>query len=136
MEYKLTSKEFNESLKKNHKLIGLKCNDCGWITVPPKMVCRKCASYNLEKVELKGTGTIQTFTTIFVAAEGRQNEVPYTVVLVKLDEGPWIMGNLCDIDPAKVTMDVIGKKVDMGVKVFPGDKYSGGEGARPVFSFV
>jgi len=89
----------------------------------------------MEAVELGGQGTIQTFTTVYVAAEGREAEVPYTIVMVELDEGPWIMGNLIDIDPAKATIELIGKRVKMGHKVFPGDKYSAGDMARPLFSF-
>ena len=135
MEYKLIFKDYNEALKKN-KLLGLKCKACGAITVPPKMVCRQCTSLDMEIVELKGTGKIQTFTTVNVASEGRESEVPYTIVLVELDEGPWIMGNLIDIDPAEASMELIGRKVKMGVEVFPGDKYSAGDGARPLFSFV
>ncbi len=137
MEYKLTFKEYNEALK-NNKLLGLKCQDCGSITIPPKMVCRKCTGTNMEVVELKGTGKIQTFTTVNVASEGRESEIPYTIVLVELDEGPWIMGNLTGIDPAKATMeDLIDKKVKMEKgEVFPGDKYSAGEGARPLFKFA
>ena len=133
MEYKLTFKDFNEALKGN-KLLGLKCKECGTITVPPKMVCRKCASPDMEVVELKGKGKIQTFTTCNVAPEGREDEVPYVILLVELDEGPWIMGNLTDIDPKTTTVELIGKRVKMGGnKVFPGDKYSAGEGARPLF---
>lgn len=134
MEYKLTFKEYNEALKEN-KLLGLKCKGCGTITIPPKMVCRKCASPDMEVVELKGTGKIQTFTTCNVAPEGREDEVPYTILLVELDEGPWIMGNLTGIDPTTLTVELIGKRVKMGDnKVFSGDKYSAGEGARPLFS--
>ena len=134
MEYKLTFQDYNEALKKN-KLLGLKCNECGVITVPPKMVCRKCASQDMNIFELSGKGKIQTFTTVYVAPEGRQGECPYIIVLVELDERPWIMGNLIDINPAEVTMELIGKRVKMGHKVFPGDKYSAGDGARPLFSF-
>jgi len=134
VEYKLTFKEYNEALKKD-KLLGLKCNQCGTINVPPKMVCGQCTSLDMEAVELGGQGTIQTFTTVYVAAEGREAEVPYTIVMVELDEGPWIMGNLIDIDPAKATIELIGKRVKMGHKVFPGDKYSAGDMARPLFSF-
>ena len=134
MEYKLTFKDYNEALKKD-KLLGLKCQDCGAVIVPPKMACSKCTSNNLEIIQLKGTGKITTFTTVNVGAEGREGEVPYTIVLVELDEGPWIMGNLIDIDPTKATMDLIGKRVKMGHKVFPGDKYSAGDGARPLFGF-
>jgi len=88
----------------------------------------------MDIVELSGQGKIQTFTTVFVAPEGREDECPYTIVLVELDEGPWIMGNLTGIDPSKATMELIGRRVKMGHKVFSGDKYSAGEASRPVFS--
>jgi len=135
MEHKLIFKDYNEALKQN-KLLGLKCQACGAITVPPKMVCRQCTSPDMEVVELKGSGKIRTFTTVFVASEGREDEVPYTIVMVELDDGPWIMGNLDGIDPKEASMELVGKKVKMGHKVFPGDKYSAGEGARPLFSLV
>ncbi len=135
MEYKLIFKDYNEALKQN-RLLGLKCRACGAVTVPPKMVCQQCTSPDMEIMELKGAGKIRTFTTVYVASEGREDEVPYTIVLVELEEGPWIMGNLGDIDPAQATMELIGRKVTMGHKVFPGDKYSAGDGARPFFSLA
>jgi len=134
MEYKLTFKDYNEALKEN-KLLGLKCKQCGTVTVPPKMVCRQCTSPDMEVVELSGKGKIQTFTTCNVAPEGRENEVPYIILLVELDEGSWIMGNLTGIDPTTVTVELIGKRVKMtDNKVFPGDKYSAGDGTSPLFS--
>ena len=135
MEYKLTFKEYNEALKQN-KLLGLKCKACGAVTTPPKMVCRECAGTELEITQLKGTGKIQTFTTVYVSAEGREDEAPYILVLVELDEGPWIMGNLDGVDPPQANMEVIGKKVTMGYKIFSGDKYSAGESASPLFTLA
>lgn len=135
MEYKLTYKTYNDSLKKN-KLLGLKCKDCATVTCPPKMTCQECAGTNLEITELSGKGKIVTFTTSNVAPLGREVEAPYTIVLVELEEGAWIMGNLIDIDPSKVGMELIGRKVKLGHKVFPGDLYSAGEGVRPLFSFL
>ncbi len=135
MDYKLTFGEYSKAMKKD-KLMGLKCNDCGNITCPPMMVCAECAGTNHEIVQLSGQGKIVTFTTSFIAAEGRENEVPYTIVMVELDEGPWIMGNLVSMDPKKVTMDVMGKPVVFGHRIYPGDKYSKGELARPAFSII
>ncbi|MFC1942158.1 Zn-ribbon domain-containing OB-fold protein [Chloroflexota bacterium] len=135
MEYKLISKEYNEALKQN-KLLGLKCQACGAITVPPKMVCQQCASPDIEIMELKGNGKIRTFTTVYVAPEGLESEVPYVIVMVELDEGPWIMGNLGGIDPTQATMELISKKVKMGHKVFAGDKYSAGESVGLLFSLI
>jgi uncharacterized OB-fold protein len=135
MEQKLYFKEYNEALKQN-KLLGLKCRACGTLTIPPKMACRQCGSPDMDVTEVKTNGKIKTFTTIFVGAEGRESEVPYILVIVELEERPWIMGNLEGIDPKTATMELIGKKVKMGNKVFPGDKYSAGESARPVFSLL
>lgn len=135
MEQKLYFKDYNEALKEN-KILGLKCRSCGAITVPPKMACRQCTGTDMEVIEVKGSGIIKTFTTVFVGAEGRENEVPYVIVIVELDEGPWLMGNLEGIDPKTASMELIGKKVKMGNKVFPGDKYSAGESARPIFSLL
>ncbi|MEA3253372.1 MAG: OB-fold domain-containing protein [Chloroflexota bacterium] len=143
MEYKLTFKEFNKALKKG-KLLGLKCLDCGKFTCPPKIACQECGSTNLEIAELQGNAKIVTYTVSYVPSEGREAEAPYTVVMVELDEGPWLMGNLTDIDPNRLTMEAIGRRVQLGLrnKVLPGDPYSigdkeaGGGFARPTFVFA
>lgn len=134
MEYKLDFRTYSDALKKN-KLLGLKCDLCRTLTCPPKMTCQECAGTDLEIVTLDGRGKIVTFTTTYMAPMGRENEAPYTIVMVELDEGPWIAGNLIDIDPAEADMELIGRRVKLGHKVFPGDRYSPGEAARPLFSF-
>jgi uncharacterized protein len=135
MEYKLLFKDYNDALKQG-KLLGLKCQSCGAINVPPKMACRQCTGLDMKVIELKGEGKILTFTTVYVGAEGREAEVPYVIVMVQMADGPWMMGNLEGIDPKSVSMEIIGKKVKMGTKVFAGDKYSAGESARPVFTLI
>jgi hypothetical protein len=135
MEYSLNFRAYSDALKEN-RLLGLKCKDCGTITCPPKMTCQECTGTDLEIVQMSGAGKIVTFTQTFVSPQGRECEVPYVITLVELEEGPWIMGNLIDIDPNKINMELIGKKVKLGHKVFPGDTYSDGEAARPLFSFA
>ncbi len=133
MEYRLPFRQYNKALRKN-KLLGLKCNDCGKITCPPTMACSKCAGTNMEVCELSGNGLIVTLSTVYVAARGREAELPYTVALVELEEGPWIMGNLIDIDPRKAGMDLMGKKTALSFKVCPADEFSAGvAAARPAF---
>ena len=136
MEAKLTFREYNENLKQG-RLSGLKCRGCGEVSGQPRMVCAKCGGQALETVELKGSGTIQTFTVNYVAAEGRESEVPCIVVIVELDEGPWVMGNIAGLKPEEATMDIMGRKVRMeGSAVFAGDRYSSGEVARPLFKLI
>ena len=51
--YKLTHIQYFEALKENI-LKGLKCLDCGTITVPPKATCDECGSTNQEVTQLSG----------------------------------------------------------------------------------
>ena len=132
MEHALIYKDYNEALKDN-RILGVKCASCGAVTTPPKMACPNCEGADLAVHQLQGEGKIRTFTTVYVAAEGREDEVPYVIVIVEMAEGPWIMGNLDGVDPAATGMDLIGQAVTMnGSRVFPGDAYSG-DGARPLF---
>ena len=136
MEARLFFREYNENLRQG-RLSGLKCSGCGELSAQPRLVCAKCGGLDLEAVELKGGGTIQTFTVNYVAAEGRESEAPYIVVIVELDEGPWVMGNITGLKPQEATMDIMGRKVRMeGSAVFAGDRYSAGEVARPLFNLV
>ncbi|MEW6613894.1 MAG: Zn-ribbon domain-containing OB-fold protein [Thermodesulfobacteriota bacterium] len=130
MEYKLTYNKYKEALMSG-SFLGLKCNKCGGYTVPPKKVCIQCASEDMDIVNLSGKGEIKTYTVIRVPPEGF--EAPYIVGMVELDEGPWIMGNIVDLDPDKAGMDLIGKKVSIGYKVVKGDKFSAGDGIALAF---
>ncbi|HZK18230.1 MAG TPA: Zn-ribbon domain-containing OB-fold protein [Clostridia bacterium] len=131
--YKLTHKQYFEALKEG-KLLGLKCGECGSITAPPKACCDNCAGIDLEVVGLKGKGEIKTYTITRVAPEGL--EAPYVVALVELEEGPWIMGNVEDVDLENVDIALIGKKVTVGHRVITGMNYTAGEGVTPTFQVI
>jgi uncharacterized OB-fold protein len=131
--YKLTHIQYFAALKENI-LKGLKCLDCGTITVPPKATCDECSSTNQEITQLSGEGTIRTFTVIRVAPEGFK--APYIVVLTQLREGPWLTGLLNSLEPESATMELIGKKVKLGHQVVQHMKHTAGEGVVPLFSLV
>ena len=135
MQYTLDFRTYSDALKKN-ELLGIKCRQCDTVTCPPKMNCSNCCGNDLEISPLSGRGEIMTFTTTFVAPLDRGCEAPYTVVLVALEEGPWLIGNIVQVDPAEANMNLIGRKVTLGHKVFPGDAFSDGEAARPLFKLV
>ena len=130
MEYKLTYEKYKEALM-GGKLLGLKCNKCGEFTVPPKKVCMECSSEDMDIVEINGKGEIKTFTVVRVPPEGFEG--PYIVSMVALDEGPWVIGNIVDLDPEKASMELIGKKVTIGHKEVKGDKFSAGDGVALTF---
>lgn len=59
---------------------------------------------------LSGHGEVFSFTTMYNVPQGYEDQRPYTVALVKLDEGPMVTAQLTDVD----TNDVkIGLRVEM-----------------------
>ncbi|MFO7634220.1 MAG: Zn-ribbon domain-containing OB-fold protein [Caldilinea sp.] len=59
---------------------------------------------------LSGHGEVFSFTTMYNVPQGYEDQRPYTVALVKLDEGPMVTAQLTDVD----TKDVkIGLRVEM-----------------------
>ena len=108
----ISVQDYQSALREN-RLLGLKCGQCGFITAPPRWTCRQCAGQELSPLELSGKGKITSFTSVHVAPHSRQGHTPYLVVLVELEEGSWIMGNLHGIDPDSATLDLIGRAVKM-----------------------
>ena len=122
MEYKLTYDKYAAALKED-RLLGLKCKKCGAFTCPPSITCLECSSIDIEIAELSGRGEIDTFTVIRVPPEGFEEDAPYIVARVKLDEGPFIIGRLISVDPEKTSIDLIGRKVKIGHMIVTKDKY-------------
>ena len=120
--YPLPYNKFLERLKAGD-LPGLKCVDCSGYIIPPNAVCPDCGSSKLESHSFSKKGTLRTFTIIRVGPTGFQ--VPYIVGLAELSEGPWVMGNVVDIDPATAEMDLIGKKVSIGYRLIANETGEG-----------
>jgi len=81
------------------RLLGLRC-DSGHVTVPPRHSCRVCQSQNLQAVELSGRGEILSFTDVYVKSKEFSLDTPYTLALVKLEEGGNLIGVVRGFQPA------------------------------------
>jgi uncharacterized OB-fold protein len=67
------------------KLLGATCPSCQAVYVPPRGSCPKCAVATEGEVELKGTGTIISFSIVRVPSENLSFELPYACISVLLD---------------------------------------------------
>ena len=121
MEYQLTYAQYQQALSQG-SFLGLRCQSCHSLTFPPLGVCRVCGSNRLTAESIQNQGTLRTFTVIRVPPQGR--EAPYIVAMVELEEGPWVMGNLIDVDPNNADLGLIGKKVRLATQQVPGDAYA------------
>ncbi len=100
------SKAFWDAVQ-NQELVFQKCGDCGRLRHPPRPVCPKCRSLNIEWEPSSGKGTIYS-KTIYRKSPHPGMKAPFTVVLVELDEGLKLISNMVDIknDDIKIGMQV------------------------------
>src|SRR5262245_18730528 len=62
-----------------------RCRACGWYIHPPRPVCARCRSRDLERVAVSGRGTLVSFT-VNVQPWMPGMTVPYVIGLVELVE--------------------------------------------------
>jgi uncharacterized OB-fold protein len=72
---------------RRHQLVVRACNSCGAVLHMPRAYCHHCASWDTGWKQVAGTGRLHSWTT----AEHQVHPaypVPYTIVLVQLDDAP------------------------------------------------
>lgn len=89
-----------------HKLMATHCKKCGGVYVPPRAICPKCHSEEMEWVETSGKGKLAGFTVIytgptFMAEQGFDRKNPYISGIVELEESANISARITGIDPMK-----------------------------------
>ena len=107
-----------EQYLREERLMGSRCKECGALFVPPRSICVKCHSSEMEWVEMNGKGTLAAFTCITVAppfmmAQGYDRKHPYCSGVVELEEGARVDARIEGVDAGKPE-DI---KIGMPVKV-------------------
>jgi len=96
--------------QQRYGLVGEVCPHCEVKIFPPRDVCPNCAGEAKTPYTFSGKGEVYSFTTVYDAPEGYEGTTPYTVALIKLEEGPLVTAQLTDVDNGKVE---IGTPVEM-----------------------
>lgn len=84
-----------------------RCAACGHTRHPPLAVCPLCRSRRVEWAASSGVGRVYTFTILHHSMhESVARAVPYTVVLVQLDDcgGVRLASNLVDCAPSEISI--------------------------------
>ena len=83
-----------------------RCGECATVIWWPRSLCPECSSFDLAWFDASGEGSVYSYTIVHQSQGRRWNEVtPYVLAYVELDEGPRIMTNIVDCDPAAVAVD-------------------------------
>ena len=92
-----------------YQLVGEVCPNCNGKIFPPRDVCPYCADHEVQPTfKFSGLGEVFSHSTVHNAPEGYEDQAPYTVALVKLEEGPLVTAQLTDVnnDEVKIGMPV------------------------------
>jgi uncharacterized OB-fold protein len=97
------------------------CRDCGHTYFPPRPFCPSCASKKVEVTRASGRGTLHSYVISHLPAPGF--EPPYTIAVVKLEEGPKMLTNIVGTpcapaslrldDPVDVTFETMNEQITL-----------------------
>ncbi|HLF88987.1 MAG TPA: Zn-ribbon domain-containing OB-fold protein [Anaerolineales bacterium] len=96
--------------KQRYALVGEVCPHCDSKIFPPRDICPDCGQEAKELYSFSGRGEVYSFTTVYDAPAGYEENAPYTVALIRLNEGPMVTAQLTDLDDRNVA---IGTPVEM-----------------------
>ena len=103
--------KFLVALRDEQKILGMKCEKCNKVFIPPRATCERCFSDLRDNwVELSDTGVVTGFTVIRYKEPYQPKEPPYVLALIKLDGADTPLAHLLECD------DTANAKVGMKVK--------------------
>ena len=93
-----------------YRLVGEICPTCNSPIFPPRDVCPECAAPAQTPFAFSGRGEVYSYSTVYDPPAGFAETAPYTVALIRLEEGPLVTAQLTDVDRDMVE---IGMPVEM-----------------------
>ena len=106
-----TQVRFWREVPSRYNLIGRQCGVCKTVYFPPRSVCMKCRRASIGKMadhHLQGDGEVFSFTIVHHPQQDFEMQVPYALALIKLSEGPQLVGQIvdCDVQQVRIGMPV------------------------------
>jgi uncharacterized OB-fold protein len=112
--------------QQRYALVGEVCPHCEVKIFPPRDICPDCGQEARTEYQFSGRGEVYSFTTVHDAPAGHEAYAPYTVAVVRLEEGPRVTAQLTDLgdQPVEIGMPVemvtrkIGEDGERGMLVY------------------
>jgi uncharacterized OB-fold protein len=85
-----------------------RCNQCNKPYFYPRFFCPRCLSKDVEWFRTSGKGKLHTYMINHRPAPGFEDEAPYAIAVVELDEGVRMMSNIHGIEntPENLVLDM------------------------------
>ena len=88
---------FWRNIQQRYRMTGTRCGNCDTSYFPPRQLCPSCRREGeIEELELDGSGTVVTHTTVHEPSSEYDGASPYDLAVVELDEGPRVTAQVTD----------------------------------------
>lgn len=96
---------FITTLRDQRKIMGVKCNACGKVFVPPRQTCERCMEDIRDNwVALSNTGEVVNFTVVRYDDKHLPRKAPFVLAMIKLDGADTPMAHIVEgIAPENMT---------------------------------
>jgi uncharacterized OB-fold protein len=75
-----------------------RCNKCGKLFFPPRLICDECGHRELSVVALGETGKVLTYTIIRTPSDAFKELAPFALGIIEMDEGVRVMAQIADVE--------------------------------------
>ena len=102
--------KFLTTIRDQKKIMGIKCNKCNKVFVPPRQTCDVCMEDIRDNwVDVKNTGEVTNFTVVRYDDKHLPKKAPYVLAMIKLDGADTPLVHVVegiDLAEAKIGMKV------------------------------
>jgi uncharacterized OB-fold protein len=96
--------------KQRYALVGEECPHCSIKIFPPRDICPDCGEEARTLYQFSGRGEVYSHASVQQPPAGHEENAPYTVAMIQLEEGPLVTAQLTDMGDSPVE---IGMPVEM-----------------------
>lgn len=115
--------------KQRYALVGEVCEHCDAKLFPPRDICPECGEEAKTLFQFSGRGEVYSHTMVYDPPQGYEGQAPYSLAMVKLEEGPLVTAQLTDLGDTKPE---IGMPVEMVTRLL---RSSGDERGMLVYGY-
>jgi len=106
-----------------YRLEAGKCEKCGKIYFPRRLVCGECGNSKFKSIHLDRQGKLISYTVIHVAPSKFSSQAPYAVGVVELKDGLRLLAQIADCNleniktgmPLRVEFRRVSEEGDAGI---------------------
>ncbi len=96
---------FLTTLRDQARIMGVRCDKCGKVFLPPRQTCERCLEDIRDKwVALESTGVVVNFTVVRQQDKHLPRKTPYVLGMIKLDGADTPIVHIVEgVDPDKIS---------------------------------